>query len=433
MANCNEILLKKITAKPLTDRSVFKFALREDLPDCKRIKTDNYLAFVDDSGEAIDGAALNFNKFLRPNNQFECLKQGCSTTGTLCPSSAGRLIYRAQWDARDFENGVVTFYVQGDGNVEFMISDTDTFANADKYTVAPGNKGADGFKPVVVVLTDAPDSTVGNGYTANRNGAYISIKVPAGMCISSIAIFDSILDFEINDVIEVGCLTSLDGDEELEALQSRCSEGGYSTEDITVERTIVGNKVTGNYRRLNPKLKKDNSVKNGFLPVDKTFIVEADGDYGTVTIPDMDHDRCDFIGVQRNDGCDVTEAMLSRLSIPTKVDLDDGHYFVERQDNGNTVIYFNKALTGVEVIISYPQKAEVERMVANADNIGNVKVSATEIIYYDDGTTIIRTYNNVLITSFPGSLSTEDTEFSFTIAIMKDADGNWYTEDRILV
>lgn len=140
-----------------------------------------------------------------------------------------------------------------------------------------------------------------------------------------------------------------------------------------------------------------------------------------------------MIGVQRADECNVTDSALVRLSIPAMIGVDRDHYFLINNDDGSSTLYFNKALVGVEVIVTYPQKAEVQRRVANINNIGGVKVALEEIIKHDDGTTVVRYYNNVLITTFPrGISSTDDTEFAFTIAIMKDADGNWYTEDLIV-
>lgn len=426
----NDVLLNKIGVDKLNKRSELAFTVMSNLPDCRKIDTKKYIDFKATGG---GDAAITYNRFRVPENVFECMRTGCINSGTAYSDKAGEFIYKAQFDAVEFASGVITFYVIDAANtVTVKISDTSEFTNADQYNVTVGREGADGFRPVIVDLSQVPDTTIGNGWTANRDSAYISINLgQANAGVSSIGIFDSMNDFETSDVVAVGCLTEVSTDYEISAAEATCWSSGYDTSDLSFERTITGNSVTPNYWKLNPLMGKG-SATVGFERVTTTKTIERSGNYGTISLPDLDQNECGFLSVAFADNCNVTDAMLTRLTIPAMIDVDEGHYFVISETDGSTTVYFNKELVGSEVIVSYPRIADVEEEIADVENVGNVRVRMTETIEQTDGTKLVFVYDNVLVTTFPATINEEETEFSFTVNIQKDASGHYFRKYRIL-
>ena len=117
------------------------------------------------------------------------------------------------------------------------------------------------------------------------------------------------------------------------------------------------------------------------------------------------------------------------------VDLEYDQFQVlfDADNNGVAIFKFNSALAGKEVLITYPQMVYLkERMVGNNDNLGEVHVKMSYPRILSDGTEEIHTFNNVLITSFPSSINNEETEFTFTVNIQRDSNGDWFTIQRVL-
>lgn len=419
MGRCsNAELMKKIGIKKLDKTVEVTFDIHRDLPDCRKINTKDYINTL---------SGVTYNKYKRPENQFECLREGCITSGVLNVPTGQTPVYKAQFDATEFENGVITLYVYPGGttlpaNVTLTISDADTFTDSDVYTFAVTSDmvGEDGFAAVMVVLQDTPTSTTGNGWTASAGGAYIKLSANKDLGFSSIDIYESIYDFEIDDVVKVGCLTSMGGSFDIETIEATCLSSGYNTDLGSLSFPVTGNTVTSNYHLLNPLNAKGSSTKGyEIVTVRKTV-----GNDGTIVISDASQDECGNIAVQVADSCDTSE--LKRLSIPNQVTLDEGHYQVILNNNGTTTFRFNTALAGTDVLISYPRTTSVEEWVGSAENLGSVRVRMTVPLETTDGRHEVHVFNNVLVTGFPMSFTQEETEFAFTITIQKDRDGYFY-------
>lgn len=419
----NDVLMEKIGIKTLDKQHEVTLEALSNLPDCRQINAKNYVSVTASGGGE---ATPTYNRFKMPKNQFECMAKGCTASGTLYPGDS-TTVYRVTGDATDYAAGVITFYTIGTQSVEVMISDTATFANADKYTVTPGNAASDGFSAVVVDLSQTA-TQVGEGWTPSITGSYISIKTSAGQGISSIAIFDSIEDFETSRVVKIGCLTELSSDIAIAAAEATCWQNGYDTSDISIERTISGNKITPNYWWLNP-LHGKGSATTGFVLTTEERVVGADG---TVLLSDINSDECGFLTAAIQNNCDVTTAQLKKLSVPTVVALDEGHYVAITNEDGTVTLHFNTALAGTTVIVSYPKLVDVEEEVGDVDNIGNVRVRYTETYTTMDGVKYVMIFNNVLVTSFPYTINEEETTFSFTITIQPDSEGHLYRRYRVL-
>ncbi len=425
MARCNNNdLLHKIGVKKLEDWKEVTFSVLSDLPDCLKINTNKYVSYTGDA---------TYEKMDRPVDRFECEREGCTTSGTLYLETAqSTATFKGQFDATEIASGIVTMYVKPGAlpitfNVEF--SDDSTFTNADKYALSytTADVTSDGFIPVVINLLDTPDTEVGTGWAASEGGVYVRIS-GAVLGVSTISFYDSIEAFETSDVVKIACLSEVGGTFDIPALETTCLSSGYDTSSLSFEQTITGKLLTPNYWKLNP-LHGKGSSSTGAVPqtVKKTV-----GDNGKVVISDMNQETCGFIGVQLDDSCNVADASLTMISLPVAVDVDRSHFQVVKNKNGTTDFVFNAALAGKDVLITYPKLADVERYVGHTDNVGTVRVKMSYTVTLSDGTEEIHTFNNVLVTSFPASISNEETEFSFTVTIQRDADGNWYTIDRLI-
>ena len=432
MTRCkNDILIGKIGVEKLQKTTEVDFVVHHFLPDCRRIMANKYV-----SGNG------TYNRYAVPNNQFECVREGCVNTGTLYNAGAAT-VYKATYDAVEFATGVLTFYTTGtEGTATVTIGSTQALNNADVYTVdlSAIETGADGYKAVVIDLSQTPTSEVGNGWTPNHVGAFVSISIAKAtgdtdseIGISSLAIYDSLEDFETTQSVRIACLSTVGGSWDFEAVEATCfGNAGYDDESIdSFEKTVSGKALTPNFWMLNPMFAKGDATE-GWDTNTVEKVVEAEGDYGVVIIPDKYTGECGFVNVAIKDNCNVTDAQLIELTIPGKVDMDEKHFTVVSNEDGSTSIYVNASLVGQTLVIAYPQTAEVEEFVFDKDNVRYVKTRMSYTRTYNDGVKYRFVFDNVLITSFPDEVTDEETEFEFTVTVQADKDGRYGRAYRLL-
>lgn len=434
MARCsNEALLKKIGLEALGENTEVDFRLRRDLPDCRKINTKSYVA-------TSAANALAYNKYKKPANRFECNRTGCITTGVLTMNEADETVtYRAMFDATEWANGVVTFYVQPDPalqdsdypiTVTLAVSEAIDFANADVYTVSVEKNQItdDGFVPVMVNLANAPSSVEGNGWTPDNTGAFIRLSADKKVGYSSISIYDSIDDFDLLETVTISCLTTVGGTFDLEVVQQRCQEAKYNDQVQTLNFPVTGTRISGNYLNMFPMLGKGNATEGyDMITVEKTI-----GADGKITLADANQDVCGYITVQADDACDVTEATYTMSSANSIDDVDDGHFIVVKNQDGSTDIVFNTSQAGTKVLVRYPKRVEIEEWVANTDNLNSSELSMTVPWKMSDGTKYLLTFDRVYITSFPITITNEEQSFAFTLSIGRDANGNFFRVQKII-
>ena len=433
----NDIFMSKVGVNKLDKAQEVHFDVQRDLPDCRKINVKNYLETA--------STTPVFNKFKTPANQFECMRVGCVNSGTLF-NEGKETKYRINFDATEFSAGVITFYAllpqiseYSDMKAIVKLSNAVEFTDAWKYEVelAEMNKGSDGFVAVVVDLTKVP-AIIGNGWIPMKTGAYLSIELDldgagsGGVGISSITIFDDINDFETSSHVIMSCLTSVDGTFDFEAAEATCFGGGYNTDDLSAfEKTVTGKALTPNYMLLNPMAKKNGEVQTfDLVTVQQTL--EDGVDYAFTTLLDMDQAECGFFSAAIADACDITDAQLERLSIPSRVDVDEKHYQLIDNGDGTTTVLFHKDLIGQNVNISYPKIVMAEEYEFTEDVIGDARVRMSYTKTHTDGVKYRFVFNNVLITSVPDAISQDETEFAFTVSIQKDSRGKWGYAYRIL-
>lgn len=438
MGRCNnDVLLKKIGVEKLNKTTEVSFTVMRDLPNCRRIRTNNYIAISDNSKTPA------FYKHTRPANRFQCGADVCSNTGTLMMTGlaqAATVAYFADFDATEFAAGVIAFYVYAPGNnteqtVTVEVSNANDFADSDVYTAKVGKPLEDGFYPVLIDLASTPASVTGNGWEATQNGVYIRIStsIPASQTwgLSSISIFESMDDFETMDVVKVGCLSEVGGSFDVEAIEATCLHSGYNTDVSGFDYNVTGKTVTPNYKQLNPLMGHGSKTQGYRLTtIRKTILKPEDQDFGFICLPDVYQDECGYFAVQLSDTCSTTLKQLSFWS--ETMEPDEDHFIVNaHKDTGNTSVVFNREYIGQEAIISYPQRVEIEESVAKAENLEGVRTKMAVPVTLTDGTEELHVFENVYVTSFPATINMEETEFAFTIRIQRDKDGNFFKIYRI--
>lgn len=428
---CNEELFNLVTQDKIQENDEFELYLTRDLPDCKRISALKPVAVSGDSKP---------NQYRRPVNRFECMREGCVNTGLLMMTAADETAtYHAAFDATEFAGGVVTFYVYPDETatfpmtVTFKIGNEQALTNANVYTqtITEDMVGEDGFAPVVVLLADAPDSTEGDGWTPSPTGAYIQLSADKVAGYSSIAIIDALNDFELNDVILMRCVQNAGDDISLNTIEEACTEAQYDKNINSLPFSMSATKISSNYMKGNPLYGKGDST-TGFVPMTTKKTIESytfEGEeYGRVILADANQDECGRIAMQIVDEC-ATD-MLSELSIPRIVDIDEGHFLVIKNDDGTTDLIVNKEHIGREVRISYPALRDAEMAVYSTDFLGDTKARLVHRKKIG-GVEYTIVYDNVLITTFPVSISTDSAVFNWSFAIIRDKNGYFKKEYKI--
>lgn len=422
----NDVYMRKIGVNKLDKSMEVDFDVQRNLPDCRKVNASKYI-----STEASDAS---YNKYAIPANQFECMNANCVNSGTLTIGNGKKVVYKVA-NGEDFASGVITFYVTSDVTAASVsISDTEEGTNAYTYTASVGAASQDGYKPVVVDLTQTP-TAVGEGWEASEGYAYIIITLTGGASagISSLAIFEEMEDFQSSTHVKVACLTGIDGTWDLDVAESSCFENGYDVSSRpSIEKTITGTKVTANYWRLNPMYKRG-SATTGFdiVTVERT-IKSADG-YGVVVLEDMLKSECGFFSAMLAESPCVTEdSALEKLSIPTAVALDGGHYLLIDNGDDTVSVMFNSMYVGKKVIISYPKAVDVEEFLISTEDLLDVRTRMSYVKTRSDGNRYRFVYDHVLITSFPDALTEDDTEFAFTVSIQPDASGRYGHAYRII-
>ena len=438
----NEKFMSTVGVNKLTKETEIDFNVERNLPDCQMVSANRIVS--------TEASSARFDRFRIPINQFECMRDDCVNTGTYYNGGA-ETKYKFKLNASDFAAGVLTFYVlppaASNATAVVKLSESSIMTDADEYTVslADMSKGADGFVAVVVDLTQTPD-VIGNGWSKDGDAIYVTIAVTEATTnemvgISSISLFEDMDDFAVSTHVIARCLTGIDGAWELEEAEQTCFRTGkFDTSELqSIEKTVTYRAITPNFHRLNPMYNKGSLTKAWDKEVVEATVKALSGtDYGYVTLDDMDQDECRYMSIQALYDCresqNAIDALLERLSIPSRVDMDENHYQLVDNEDGTTTILFNKVHIGRQVLISYPKVVDVDHSFYLSDeNVNELRTSMTYTKCLTDGEKWRYVFNNVLITSFPDAISEDDdAEGELTIAIHRDKDGRFGHAYRIL-
>lgn len=428
--NLNKIVAQKVAPQKLTNLDELDFTISRDIDACAKINTKNYVSTGSD-------ANLVYDRLLVPDDLLNvCESFGCKNTGTLQGANVETAIFKSATDATKYSAGIMTFYaystVGGTGSYEVKITDIqDALAtNNNTYTGSITFPDGGGFALVVVDLTEG--TATGNGWTATPNGVNVSVNVTSPTDgtsgISSISLFESIMDLEGNDVVKLGCLQSIGGDDTVDPLETSCFGDGYDEESVAVTRTLTAQSWTPNVWKLNPLVSRGDRTE-GFMMDTVEVTVPNDG---RIILADAYRDQCGMVYVSLNDSCNVTDAVLNRVNVGNSgIMLDPDQFAVETNVENGIVVRVATELAGKVLVVSYPRQVEGEHFVANTNTLNDRKVTLTYKRPMNDGTIDVFIYRNVLVTSFPQTISKSDTDFEYSISIQKDRNGNYYEYMRI--
>lgn len=432
----NDTLISKIGMKSMNKLMEVDFAVLTDIDSCVKINTKNYAN--------IPAGTAAYNMYSTPEDMFNCLAEGCKNTGTLTvmnpAGQASAAAFELRADATEFAAGVVTYYVHfptaGTYDLKTTISDIKDKGQAEadifeqQFTVA-----AAGFQPVVIdLLKPTSQVPVNKGWQETGEGVYITLEVTPESTIksdigfSSIYIYNSLEDFEVNDVVKIGCIDEFAGELTVDPVEASCFGAGYDASSIAIERTLTGKSVTANYWKLNPLMSKGHMTSGWVVQTaEKEVLTDDTLDYGYIQIPDMFMDECAFVTAAIADSCNVTDSLLTRVNAPVMMDINEKQFIVFESGK----IVFHKSLAGKKLLISYPKQVDVEHFVASESSLNERRVRMSFVQEQTDGVKQHYIYNNVLVTSFPGTVNGEETTFEFTISVQRDKNGNFYEMYRV--
>lgn len=450
--NLNRVVAQKVGYNKVEKTQEVDFNLSTDIDACVKINTKNYIAY---EGET----APVYSRLAVPQDMINvCAVKGCKNTGTLIISTKNEgsdsnythtasATFTKATNAVLISAGIVYFYVDfpkaGTYTVALTIGDIkdSELTNGDKYTQEV-TVTSEGYKPISFDLSIAPSEDVGTGWNPTTSGITMQIDVSTKdttetgymVGLSSVSIFEDVEDLATNEVVKLGCMTGIEGDDTIDAMEEQCLGAQYDTSTTSVERTITASTWTPNVMMLNPLIHRT-EVTEGFYIATVEMTVEQDAEnenYGSVQLADSYDEVCGFIYSSIADSCNINDSILTRINNPNLMNLDERQFQVINSFLNPTVdvegskLYFNKALVGKTVIISYPRAVEVEEFIATEAGINERRAQMSYTKKQSDGVVEVHVYDNVLITSFPQTINNSDSDFSFTISVQRDKNGNFF-------
>lgn len=437
MARCNETHFHSYSKSKLENTTEVTFDLQEDVDNCKRVMAKNHYAVV---------GTAKFRRFDKPESRLECNADGCRNSGTVyvTPASGEKAAasYKLGFNAIDFAAGIITFYVKADdaANYTVTIGSDAEFKDAESYKVAVAKDALDanGYAMVTVILADVPNATAGNGWTASEAGAYLKIeddKAGEVLAISTISVFDSIAELTTGATVKISCLSEITNDITAEVTEETCGANTYDTStDPSLEISVTGTMVNGDIWKLNPYAKRG-TVVEAFTINTASFTATAVDGYATVTLADHFQDECGFVGVQIDDACDAGKITLERVQNFGVLDpkaLTSDQFMVKDNADGSTTVYINEEYSGHKVLVSYPKKVDTEEIVITKEALGTRRVRMAYPQKMSDGTEYTMVLNNVLVTSYPGGVSSDSNDIALTLRILADSEGAYAHQYKVL-
>lgn len=351
------------------------------------------------------------------------------------PGNSLTAVFKSATDATKYSAGVMTFYAYSEagGTGSYVVKVTDIrepdFTNYKPYNGTIDFPQGGGFALVVIDLSNIYGASQGTGWTPSAYGVKTKITVTntdvtARVGISSISLFESIMDLEGNDVVKLGCLQNVGGDDTADPLETSCFGEGYDEESVSVSRTLTAQSWTPNAWKLNPLISRGEKTE-GYIMDTQEITVPDDG---KIILADAYRDQCGMVYVALSDSCNVTDAVLNRVNVGNSgIMLDSDQFAVETNVENGIVVRVDTLLVGKTLIVSYPKLVEDgQHFIANTNTLNDRKVVMTYKRTLNDGTIEVFTYRNVLITSFPMTLSKSDTDFEYSVSVQKDRKGNYY-------
>lgn len=446
----NDELTRVTGVNKLTKSSKVIMSVLNDLDTCTCVNTKSGIG---------DGSVFMFNPYMVPEDAFNCAPDKCRNTGTLMgtissTSDTGRTVsFPVRYDATEFYAGILTLYVYASRAGTYVltirvgdiseIGSPSTTANADVYLRSVTFTEA-GFKPIVIDLADTPSSVTGDGWQATTQGAYVRVTVPTVSAtttfgISSICFHDDTTDFQTADAVIATCLTDLNFDFSGDPTDATCFGQGYDSTTLAVEFGFTATAFTPNFWKLNPLEQLGDATEGWYPAIDRREVqaISLNGkQYGYVQLPEITDMTCGFLHVSLAETCDVMNGELARVYSPYPMNIDERQFQLitsEFTEINDKAILVHNSLVGMDLIIDYPRRAEVEEYIATDSNINKRRVNAAFTVCYEGGTIDTIVMENVIVTAFPlDPTESDETSFAMTFSVQRDKINNaFYRRYRV--
>jgi len=450
-------LINKITKNKLNNSTVMNLNILTDLDSIVTRSFDGWENVSIGPGSDFD---MRYNIHEAPTDVFQCLPSGCTNSGRLelsalptgTPANYRTVGTKISTDATQFVTGIVTFYVwlPESTSVHVLLSLGSIHGGAN-----PGDVGAsgwdqvitsvsEGWYPVIFDLAEFPNAwSLGHNWIPDTAGVSINIGIaPAGLLtgvntmdtskvgLSTLRIFRDLSDFQVNEVVQLGCLTDISGDISIDTTESTCLGAAYDDSNLGFEITVTAELVTENVDRLNMLSAISDNTEGWYIEQNTLTVQETERDgirFGFIQVADISPDECGFLLLQRADNCNVLDARINRVQVPTAQVINQTQFIVLKEIEGDLTtrgfILVHESLIGQDVNISYPKWAIVEEYVWDGSKIHSTRVRMTYPVVLNDNTIETRLFENVLVTSFPNTIGRDTTTFPFTFVIQRDLSG----------
>lgn len=440
----NKILIEKLTTSPLDNDTEIHVTVLSNLTACTAVNTRDF-AFT----TAVPGTARSFNEYLRPHDEFQCLPEGCVNSGTLqVTGGIGATVWAGttiSTDATKFVAGILTFFTYlrapGTQTIRVSISDFEDpgFNDADIYEYEATALLA-GFVPIAIDLAEAPSSITGSGWSDSDLGINIRIEVDPVSTgtqgyayLSSLRIFNSLLDFRVNETVIMGCVENITGDNTVDVTTSTCFGASVDENSASFDRDVLARAITPNWNILSPMMRRGEATEGSIPKTVQLRVRETVRDgktFGMVRITNINPDECRFLYAQLADSCDVKDSQKFLSSSPVAISITPTDFI--RLSGINTpavdqgVLLFHESLIGEEVRISYPKKVSVSEWIADGRDANRRRTNVMVVRKVKGEIEMIDTYSNVIVTSFPDTNTRDETDFNLAFSVQRDRDGEFF-------
>lgn len=131
--------------------------------------------------------------------------------------------------------------------------------------------------------------------------------------------------------------------------------------------------------------------------------------------------------------CNFTDAELTKVNLPDVAVLNEKQYQIIKHGEYDGYLIVHERLIGQPLLYAYPKEVSIEQYVGEDDAYEGRRVRLFFPTVQTDGVKVNYIFNNVLVTSFPTTLSnTDETTFEFEVSIQKDNNGRFFEVQKII-
>lgn len=437
--NCHtEVEVPTIGVGKQSKKSKIFVSVIDAIRGCIQFRTDRYSNLT-----GLDGSPT-FQPYNKPEDQMNCPEPLCVTSGTLQLSLTNgygyeaEATYTSQDDARDYVQGVVSYYITINHHGAYEIT-TKLNPNGGSEIQRTTNLvyyAGDTFPKTVLIQHPVEDfnAVLQGGATGFQTKVHVKFELedhttPVQFGLSSISLVQDRRVFDNNDVVVLTCVDDLDIPMELELNDPTCLGQDPDVESFAPELSINAQLVSGNYLKLFGLLEQTDTTTAFEIKTDRVTpeSVALNRHQATqlastaVRLPNYHPEECGYLSAQAV-SCDAMEGKLAYNTLERLTSNLAPEEFMVYQDpiTQDWYMVFDSMYLGVEMIITYPVRKEATVYDIKDEYPEGRRIRIMLPISYKNGRQAYLLSENAFVTSFPfGWSSTENTVLSFTVRFMK--------------